>query len=450
MTRFKSKALPLLLAVIMLLTLMPFSALAAEPEPEFSDISGHWAEDAIGIWADRGVLKGENGLFRPNDSISRAELAAVLCRVMGYTETSTETFPDVPSGIWYEDYVRKLYAADIMQGDGSGALRPLASITRQEAAVLMGRAFDLAYVVPPTWLPGGGLDSDAFPDHDDIAEWAGSLVYSMKFSGYVSGDTEGKFNPTASISRAEVVTILNNMVELYFDKAGDYDCDLIGEIDGGVLVNAAGVTLRNLTTNGEFWITAGVGGGDVTLDNVTINGDTHIFGGGPNGISVKGGSFGVILLGSKTHPRLELSKETVVGRIYLQDTGSVARDGVTIGYSAATDTLSIGGAVDELELDGNGTATVTVGDLIYYVLPAEDISKLALAADAVVSELTLNGKATVSGSGRVEKAAVNADGVVIEASVSIKTENITVAEGVGIKVGDKDYTGTGEALPKEL
>lgn len=62
------------------MTLMPSVAYAAE----YSDISGHWAETAIKRWSDYGILQGNDGKFRPDDTITRAELTAILNRMLKY------------------------------------------------------------------------------------------------------------------------------------------------------------------------------------------------------------------------------------------------------------------------------------------------------------------------------------------------------------------------------
>ena len=49
----------------------------------YTDVDGHWAAEAIYKWSDYGVIKGNNGLFRPSDFITRAEMACILDNMMG-------------------------------------------------------------------------------------------------------------------------------------------------------------------------------------------------------------------------------------------------------------------------------------------------------------------------------------------------------------------------------
>ena len=135
------KILSLLLVMAMLLSVLPISTLAADNAPRYNDTSGHWAEAAIEVWSEYGVLAGYNGSFRPNAPITRAEMAAVLDRVMRYQSTDSPAFTDVNLSAWYYDNVRHLAAAGVVVGVGNNQFAPERSITREEAVVMIGRAF---------------------------------------------------------------------------------------------------------------------------------------------------------------------------------------------------------------------------------------------------------------------------------------------------------------------
>lgn len=435
----KRKLLSILLTFCMAATML--STIALAQEATFTDTSGHWAESAIEGWSAKGVLKGSDGAFRPNAPITRAELAAVLTRVIGYTAVTNTAFIDVPADAWYYNDMAKLYAAGIMLGDGAGVMRPTANITREEAVVLIARAFN---------VEENAGNENPFPDAGDISGWASFLVDGMKTEGYISGDTSGNFNPKASITRAEVVTILDNMITLYFNTTGERDCELIGEIDANALINTAGAVIKNLTINGNLWITEGVNDGDVTLENAAVNGTTYIRGGGPNSINIIGGSFGDIVLCSETNPNLKLSKNTEVEHVYLNSTSTVTRDGVTVSYDVATGTVIFSGVIDKSQLNADGTAAMTVGGITYNVIPPEGtISSVTLAANTVVKELVLDTAVTIDGTGTIEKATVSADGVIIDKSVDANPKNIFAADDISISVADKQYTGKDDYLAKE-
>lgn len=214
--RMKKKLLSGLLAAVMLGT-------AAVPviAKDFPDTSGHWAQGAIGTWSDHGVVKGDDqGNFRPNDSVTRAETATILDNMIGYQKQSNKVFSDVGKEDWFAYAVSRLYAAGVITGYEDGTIRPGANISRQEASVMIARAFG---------LETDGADTavlNQFNDRGLVGDWAEKAVSLMASRGYIQG-SDGAFRPTDAITRAEIVTIVNNMVAVYADGSeesysGDY------------------------------------------------------------------------------------------------------------------------------------------------------------------------------------------------------------------------------------
>ena len=432
----KKRFSAILLAVFALFTLSPTAAFASEP---FSDTYEHWAVAAIETWVERGVLFGSNGKFRPNAPITRAELAVMLTRIVGYTATSKNTFTDVPRDAWYAADIAKLHAAGIMLGNGAGIMRPTANVTREEATVLIARAFAVNENAEYAY---------AFPDASKISAWAVPLVGGMKAAGYVNGDMNGNFNPKADITRAEIVTILNNMLSLYFSEADTYDCGTVGERFSNALVNTSGVILKNLTLSGSLYVTEGVGDGDVTLENVVVRNTLFIRGGGAHSIHIVGGEYSAIVLDSATNTHNNISPDTVIGRVQLNNSGSITMGDATLTYSAETGTTSVGGTIDGVVLNADSSSTVTLGGISIDIAPQTDAPPtLALEVGAVVKEIVTNGAATVVGEGKIDKMTVNSDGVIVDKSVDVKPENITVGGGATITVGGTEYSGNGDALP---
>jgi hypothetical protein len=225
----------------------------------FSDTAGHWAAPAIEKWAGYGVLSGAGGKFRPNDSITRAEMATILDNLMEYQAAAENTFADVPAGAWYEEAVLKVNAAGVLTGDGAGKAGPTAKITREQAALMLARAFEVD--------PYNG-DATEFSDAARISSWAKPLVFGMEAAGYISG-YHNQFNPQGSITRAEVVTIIDNAVKAYYDKAGIYTEDS----SGLSIVKAKDVTIKDASISGDLIVAEGVADGSFVLDKTTINGD---------------------------------------------------------------------------------------------------------------------------------------------------------------------------------
>lgn len=118
------------ITVAMLLTMLP-SAFAVS----FADTRGHWAEDEINRWSDRGVIQGHDGDFEPNSPITRADMAVIIDRVMDYQTKAENSFADLGTA-YYTDPILRVAQAGVMQGDGKN-VRPKANITRAEVVKLL-------------------------------------------------------------------------------------------------------------------------------------------------------------------------------------------------------------------------------------------------------------------------------------------------------------------------
>lgn len=244
-------------------------AIAPASAASFRDTQGHWAQKTIDRWHEYGVVNGFEGAFRPDEPVTRAEFATMINNIMRYTETGENRFSDLNPSQWYYDTMIKLSAAGVMNGSDGKAM-PLNDITRQEAAVLLYKAFKVE----------SATASGSFKDEQDIAGWAADAVKALYAGKVVNGYPDGSFRPTALLSRAEAVTIFNNLVRELISAPGEYSLD----VDGNVVVNSPDVTLSNMSISGDLYITQGVGEGEVVLNNVKIDGSVHVFGGGENSI----------------------------------------------------------------------------------------------------------------------------------------------------------------------
>lgn len=248
----------------------------------FADTQGHWAQASIDRWNGYGVVTGgTDGRFYPNQSITRGQMAAILCAVCGWREVAENTFTDLAGTEWYAPYVLKANAAGAMAG-ADNRIRPTDPITRQEAAVMLYKALFME--------PAGG--GRTFADQDEIADWAATQVAAMAANGYISGAPDGRFVPRGYITRAETVTILNQAVPGFYNRAGAYSRD-----SARAVVSAPGVTLQSMTVFGDLIVAPGATGAETTLYNLTVGGRT-ILQSDRNGLVEVGGesSFGEVLV----------------------------------------------------------------------------------------------------------------------------------------------------------
>lgn len=185
----------------------PTSAPTPEPSPEPSPVptpSGPWYQAALDFACDHRILLGDpSGNMMPNDNATRAQMAAMLVRVFGCTAgKDIAHFTDVSTTAWYYSELSTAAQMNIFNGYGDGTMGPNRSITRQEAMVVIARAF----AVPD----GTAADIQAFRDASSVGSWAVAKVGGLVKAGIVNGDN-GSLYPTASITRAEIAQMLYNL-----------------------------------------------------------------------------------------------------------------------------------------------------------------------------------------------------------------------------------------------
>ncbi len=236
----------------------------------FTDIDAHWAKEAIERWANMGVIVGEDGKFRPDDPLTRAEMAVILVRIMRYQTASTDYFLDLEED-WYVDAIQKLRAAGVMKGDENNCATPNEPITREAAVSLIARAFGIA----PT-------ESElSYTDAQDISSWAAGYVCALSAAGYVHGGDNNCFFPADNLTRAEAVTIFNNMITACIYESGNHDFRPFEGLADFVIVGADNVNILNFDIGGNILLTEGVDAETVRLKTVKHYGEIwqHVPGG---------------------------------------------------------------------------------------------------------------------------------------------------------------------------
>ncbi len=197
------------MALLVTLILGPVRAYAA------SDIHDHWAEEALLSASVLDVMRGyPDGSMKPDAVVTRAEIAAVICRTLDEEENAQTAarllpvFSDVPSQHWASGYFRIAYEAGIMLGDGNGLCRPEEPVSRAELAAILARTVRIMSE------EAQGVALPSFVDSARIPDWAVDDVSFVWRLGLMLGDDKGRFRPGDGSSRAEVATVLMRLADL--------------------------------------------------------------------------------------------------------------------------------------------------------------------------------------------------------------------------------------------
>ncbi|SER68959.1 S-layer homology domain-containing protein [Gracilibacillus ureilyticus] len=188
------------------------SASGDVPAKEFTDIfSGHWAKDAIQLLANKGILNGyPNGTFRPDSTISRAEIAQIVAAGLDLEAGNINTrFKDVTGKEWYANNLYALAENNVIAGFTDGTFRPTAKVTRAELAAILGRALESTEVE----LPSNNKTIEDFTDAAKIPEWAKDDIETIIQHDIMQGFPNGRFFATDFATRAEAAAALGNFLK---------------------------------------------------------------------------------------------------------------------------------------------------------------------------------------------------------------------------------------------
>lgn len=324
------KLMSILLSVAIVFTMIPMTAMAEVAEvPTIKDMPEDWSTEALENAINNGLLQGSDGKILPNDNLTRAEMATIINRSFkSYEKTSLEGFNDVSEDAWYFDEMAKAVQMKTFKGDGDN-LNPNDAISREEAFAVIARAFK---------LDSTDVSPEGYADISDISTWATNEVYGLINAGYVQG-SDGQINPKATITRAEFAQLMFNLVKGYVNTPGQYDT----VAEGNVMINVPGVTLKDVTIDGDLIIGEGVGIENVTLDNVIITGRLLVRGG--ESISIKGTSqiTKVIVARVDGPVKIVVEDDAVVDTVVINDgKDEVILEGAIKNVEVQTNEVSIG------------------------------------------------------------------------------------------------------------
>ncbi|OOB79762.1 MAG: hypothetical protein BEN18_02775 [Epulopiscium sp. Nuni2H_MBin001] len=174
----------------------------------FSDVEAHWAQSNIEELAQNGVFGGyTDGTFKPNNGITRAELAALLTKLFDLEAPSAEIkFADIAEDAWYSGAIMAVTELGYMNTFFDGNFYPSQLATRQEVAYAIVQAYQLQDI-------DANINLDTtFTDTASISAWAEDAIAILVSHELLSGYSDGTLNPTGNITRAEIATLLNRVI----------------------------------------------------------------------------------------------------------------------------------------------------------------------------------------------------------------------------------------------
>lgn len=182
---------------------------------DFSDIAGNWAEDYIVEANAQGLVYGYNGVYRPNDTMTRAEFVTILYRACGSPKPAkAASFTDLTQ-TWYRDPIAWAEENQVVNGVGNGKFDPGGPVTREQLVTILFR------------LSGGqsGMESmftsaydDAYTDAGQISAYAKPAVYWSIYHEILCGQQSltvpVTLAPRAAATRAQIAVMIVRYLDM--------------------------------------------------------------------------------------------------------------------------------------------------------------------------------------------------------------------------------------------
>lgn len=187
------------------------------PAYSYRDVdTSAWYHKAVDYVLVNGLMSGYgNGVFGPNDHLSRAQLCQILYNKEGRPAvTGGSAFTDVANGAWYFDAVTWAAENGIVGGYGGGLFGPEDNITREQLAAILYR-----YAQAKGYDVSVGEDTNilSYADALDVSEWAIPAMQWACGSGVINGVTDSTLVPQGNATRAQAATMLMRFCEYYAD-----------------------------------------------------------------------------------------------------------------------------------------------------------------------------------------------------------------------------------------
>ena len=363
-----------------------------------TDIQGHWAQNTINKWVDKGDISGyPDGTFRPNNMITRAEFVVLVNNAMGYTKSGYAYFSDVPSHYWGKNAIQTGVAAGYISGDGNGIFRPNDPVTRQEAAAMISRILDLKQNESRAYR---------YTDSYAISNWAKGVVGAVSEAGIMAGYPDGSFGPNKVLTRAEAVLALDKTVNY---KPGDKEEDKEETKKEDMLLTQS--KLEDTTITGDLTISDRLGTKTITLDNVTVKGKLIVDGGSE--VILKDCDIKEMVMDQKDTTVKASGKTTVekttfqkIGKLTGGDYTDVIVDKELSGY------ITIDAKVRNLTLDAETDLKLGSDARIKNMEITKNADKATIDfSKGKVEDMTVKDKVTIKGSGDIDTMTVYVSGV---------------------------------------
>lgn len=160
---------------------------------------------SVEVKVHEAYIKGfPDGTFGPEKNVTRAQVATMIARILGYTDgpVNTAPFKDIPSNHYAAGAIAFVKERGIMNGDVNGNFRASENITRAQMATVVANFKQLSVE-----------ENVAITFNDTKGHWAQWIIEANRAAGIINGRQNGSFAPDEHLTRAQAVVMMNRMFE---------------------------------------------------------------------------------------------------------------------------------------------------------------------------------------------------------------------------------------------
>ena len=267
----KKRLLSLALALCLVGSLLPGTALAAGENP-FTDVpASHWAHDDITYVYENDLMNGTDGsLFSPESTPTRAQGVTVLYRLAGQPAADWENpFWDVPASAWFHDAVTWAWENDITGGVSSTHFGAGNAVTREQLATFLYR-----YAQDQGYDTSARADLSGYSDAGLVSSYATEALSWANATGLITGTTGTTLSPQGSATRAQVATILSRFCQDVIPGGYVSPAHMIRNLEGSTLSKKDTLVAMAQVLLDDGYAPAFVAG---ILGNILVEGDCGRF-----------------------------------------------------------------------------------------------------------------------------------------------------------------------------
>ncbi len=403
-----------------------------EPEEELTeeellaqyDFPEGWSRNALIFAVKNKLMIGDkNNDLRPKGKLTRAELAALMVRLLGAsTKEDLSAYTDVSETAWYYEEMSAAVYLGIFKGTTATTLAPGTYITRQEVFTAFARTLGLVAENAETYR--------VYTDHNQVAVYARNAISALTEQGILHGVGNGRVAPRDPITREEAAQLFYALL--------DGICDRPEEIpaSGRVLYRGSEPLPSELTLDGELILGCGLRG-EQTLESCTISGRLLLRCEPGTAVDLRDCAIKELLVAAA----LNVTSDTEAETLLISGNGAKVSASAQRLHSAADaqitgDFTKVDISAGNLEICGDVTDTVMIRE------SAEGSTATFHGQVKQIHACADNG--TVQGDGYAERIAVHGENVTVTlANGELANEPDYGLEGLAITV-----TGTAKVTPE--